>query len=71
MLDLDALGDAERGSLSGEAALLASLTARRTGRMSDIVATIQAEQDRVIRSGLPGILVVGAAPGRLPPLHLP
>ena len=63
VLDLDALGDAERSDLSGEAALLASLTARRTGRMSDIVATIQAEQDRVIRSGLPGILVIEGGPG--------
>jgi DNA helicase IV len=63
VLDLDALGDAERSRLSGEAALLASLSARRTGRMSDIVATIQAEQDRVIRSGLPGILVIEGGPG--------
>jgi DNA helicase IV len=63
VLDLDALGDAERGSLSGEAALLAALSARRTGRMGDIVATIQAEQDRVIRSGLPGILVIEGGPG--------
>jgi DNA helicase IV len=63
VLDLDALGDAERGSLSGEAALLAALRAHRTGRMGDIVATIQAEQDRVIRSGLPGILVIEGGPG--------
>jgi DNA helicase IV len=63
VLDLDALSDAERDRLNGEAALLASLRAGRTGRMSDIVATIQAEQDRVIRSGLPGILVVEGGPG--------
>lgn len=62
-LDLDALSQDERGRLSGEAALLASLTAGRTGRMGDIVATIQAEQDRVIRSGQPGILVVQGGPG--------
>ena len=62
-LDLDALSQDERGRLSGEAALLASLTASRTGRMGEIVATIQAEQDRVIRSGLPGILVVQGGPG--------
>jgi DNA helicase IV len=31
--------------------------------MADVVATIQAEQDRVIRSGLPGILVVQGGPG--------
>ncbi|MDX6330828.1 MAG: hypothetical protein QOI83_3211 [Streptomycetaceae bacterium] len=54
-----------RGSseLSGETALLASLTAARTGRMGDIVSTIQAEQDRVIRSELGGVLVVQGGPG--------
>lgn len=51
------------GTLSGEAALLASLRAPRTGRMHDIVATIQAEQDRIIRSDLRGILVVQGGPG--------
>lgn len=49
--------------LQGEGALLAALSAQRTGRMSDIVATIQAEQDRVIRSELGGILVVQGGPG--------
>jgi DNA helicase IV len=63
VLDLDALSDAERGSLGGEAALLASLAASRTGRMTSIVATIQEEQDRVIRADLPGILVVQGGPG--------
>ena len=52
-----------RTTLSGEAALLASLAAPRSGRMSDIVATIQAEQDRIIRSDLRGILVVHGGPG--------
>ncbi|MFD4537077.1 HelD family protein [Kitasatospora sp. NPDC058397] len=49
--------------LSGEGALLASLTAARTGRMGDIVSTIQAEQDRVIRDALGGVLVVQGGPG--------
>ncbi|MEX1079425.1 MAG: UvrD-helicase domain-containing protein [Homoserinimonas sp.] len=49
--------------LQGESALLAALSAQRTGRMSDIVATIQAEQDRIIRSELKGILVVQGGPG--------
>ncbi|MFJ2866671.1 HelD family protein [Kitasatospora sp. NPDC087314] len=49
--------------LSGEGALLASLTAARTGRMGDIVSTIQAEQDRIIRSALSGVLVVQGGPG--------
>jgi len=63
VLDLDALSDDQRAQLSGEAALLAALNASRTGRMADIVATIQAEQDRIIRSELPGILVVAGGPG--------
>ena len=43
--------------------LIASITASRTGRMTDVVATIQAEQDRVIRAGLQGVLVVQGGPG--------
>lgn len=50
-------------SLQGEAALMATLTAQRTGRMGDIVATIQAEQDAIIRSELRGTLVVQGGPG--------
>ncbi|WP_054052566.1 ATP-binding domain-containing protein [Alloactinosynnema sp. L-07] len=49
--------------LAGEAALLSALNATRTGRMSDIVETIQAEQDEIIRSGLNGVLVVQGGPG--------
>ena len=44
-------------------ALIASLEAARTGRLADVVATIQGEQDRVIRSELPGVLVVQGGPG--------
>ena len=62
VLDLVALGT-DRAALSGEGALLASLAAGRTGRMRDIVATIQAEQDGVIRSELNGALVVQGGPG--------
>ncbi|MHA3704073.1 HelD family protein [Jatrophihabitans sp. YIM 134969] len=47
----------------GEGALYASLDAARSGRMRDIVATIQADQDRVIRAPLPGVLVVQGGPG--------
>ncbi|MFB9178092.1 HelD family protein [Dactylosporangium sucinum] len=60
VLDLAA---ADATSLTGEAALLAALTAKRTGRMQDIVETIQAEQDRVIRAELGGVLVVQGGPG--------
>jgi DNA helicase IV len=63
VLDLGALGEGERSSLAGEGALMAAVGAHRTGRMGDIVATIQAEQDRVIRSDLAGALVVQGGPG--------
>ncbi|NDL58675.1 HelD family protein [Phytoactinopolyspora mesophila] len=63
LLALDELGEDEIKHLTGEAALLTSLKSARTGRMADIVATIQAEQDRVIRSGSEGILVVEGGPG--------
>jgi DNA helicase IV len=52
-----------REDVTGEAALLSALTANRTGRMRDIVETIQAEQDDVIRARLPGIMVVQGGPG--------
>lgn len=51
------------GTLTGEGALLASLSSRRTGKMTDIVATIQAEQDRIIRSALNRVVVVQGGPG--------
>jgi DNA helicase IV len=60
VLDLDAVDETH---LTGEAALLASLRRARTGRMGDIVATIQADQDRIIRDDLNGILVVEGGPG--------
>jgi len=63
VLDLDLLDGNGATHLSGEGALLAALAARRTGRMGDIVATIQAEQDAVIRAGLAGALVVQGGPG--------
>jgi DNA helicase IV len=47
----------------GEGALLASLEAARGTRMRDIVATIQADQDAVIRAPLAGVLVVQGGPG--------
>jgi DNA helicase IV len=63
VFDLDKLPERDRAGLSGEAALISAVSSARTGRMADVVATIQAEQDRVIRSGLPGILVVQGGPG--------
>ena len=49
--------------LQGEGALLAAVSGKRTGRMGDIVATIQGEQDRIIRSENRGVLVVQGGPG--------
>jgi DNA helicase IV len=63
VFDLGRLSESDRRSLSGEAMLIAGITAARTGRMTDVVATIQAEQDRVIRAGLQGVLVVQGGPG--------
>jgi DNA helicase IV len=50
-------------TVAGEGALLAALDRNRTGRMGDIVATIQAEQDEAIRADLAGLLVVTGGPG--------
>lgn len=49
--------------LVGEAALLNALRRSRSGRMRDIVATIQREQDEVIRAPLEGMLIVQGGPG--------
>lgn len=48
---------------SGDTVLLAAVNSARTGRMSDIVRTIQAEQDRIIRAPHRGVLVVEGGPG--------
>ncbi|MBD8042849.1 AAA family ATPase [Arthrobacter sp. Sa2BUA2] len=61
VLDYSMLEDGD--NLQGEGALLAALNSKRTGQMSDIVGTIQAEQDRIIRAPLPGTLVVQGGPG--------
>jgi DNA helicase IV len=74
--DLSASGGAERGAedgtgeliqsdlpIGGPAALLAALDRARSGRMTDIVSTIQREQDEIIRAPLAGVLVVQGGPG--------
>ncbi len=40
-----------------------ALSEARDGRMGDIVATIQSEQDRIIRASDKGLLVVQGGPG--------
>ena len=49
--------------LRGGDALLAELERARTGEMLDIVATIQAEQDEIIRAPLDQLLSVQGGPG--------
>ena len=53
---------AEQGDGS-DAALLAAVNAPRGEGMRDIVATIQAEQDEIIRLDHPGVLVIEGGPG--------
>ena len=49
--------------LRGYSTLLAALERGRTGTLGDIVATIQGEQDEIIRSPQSGVLVVQGGPG--------
>jgi DNA helicase IV len=49
--------------IRGQSTLITALEEARTGRLTDIVATIQAEQDEIIRAELPGVLVVQGGPG--------
>lgn len=49
--------------LQGEGALMSALTKARDGRMGDIVATIQSEQDQIIRAADDGLVVVQGGPG--------
>lgn len=65
VLNLDALGDGvvAEEDVQGGGVLMAALARRRTGRMHDIVATLQAEQDAIVRAPMQGILVVEGGPG--------
>ena len=63
VLDLAVADPSRHEGLTGESALLAALNASRTGTMGDIVETIQAEQDVIIRAPMPGALVVQGGPG--------
>jgi DNA helicase IV len=64
---LEAMGvptdGAGESTVTGQGALFSALEASRTGRLTDIVATIQGEQDEIIRAPLPGVLVVQGGPG--------
>lgn len=55
--------DVTNTNVSGPNSLYAAVTKARTGRMVDIVATIQSQQDEVIRAPLSEMLVVQGGPG--------
>jgi hypothetical protein len=50
-------------ALDDQSAFIASLGASRTPRMRDVLSTIQADQDAIIRAGSRGALVVDGGPG--------
>jgi hypothetical protein len=52
-----------RAALDDQSAFIASLGGSRTPRMRDVLATIQADQDAIIRAGSSGALVVDGGPG--------
>ena len=58
----EAFGRPQAGE-RGDAALLAAVNAPRGEGMRDIVATIQSEQDEIIRLDHPGVLVIEGGPG--------
>jgi DNA helicase IV len=62
VFDVDML-ESDDSSLVGTGALLAALGRARGGHMRDIVATIQVEQDEIIRSDMHGVMVVQGGPG--------
>jgi DNA helicase IV len=62
-LNDEVLDGAGGDGLTGDAALLAAVTSVRTAHMSDIVTTLQVEQDRIIRDPHLGVLVVQGGPG--------
>ncbi|MFJ6616585.1 HelD family protein [Kitasatospora sp. NPDC091335] len=51
------------GDVVGDGPLAAALQARRTGRMGTAVATLQVEQDAIVRSSHRGVTVVQGGPG--------
>ncbi len=59
LFDLDLLDE----GFQGHGALLAALDQNRDGQLRDIVATIQGEQDEIIRDPLKGMLIVQGGPG--------
>lgn len=52
-----------RAALDDQSAFIASLSGSRSARMRDVLSTIQADQDAIIRAGSRGALVVDGGPG--------
>jgi DNA helicase IV len=53
----------EHAALDDQSAFIASLGSNRSARMRDVLGTIQADQDAIIRAGSRGALVVDGGPG--------
>jgi hypothetical protein len=56
-------GFAGHAALDDQSAFIASLSSSRSARMRDVLSTIQADQDAIIRAGSRGALVVDGGPG--------
>lgn len=68
VFDADLLADSahstvRRGALDDQSAFVASLASARSPRMRDVLGTIQADQDAIVRAGSQGALVVDGGPG--------
>lgn len=63
LVDTDEGATAPGSGLRGYSTLMAAIERGRSGQLGDIVATIQAEQDEIIRSPQGGVLVVQGGPG--------
>ncbi|MEC7292347.1 MAG: AAA family ATPase [Actinomycetota bacterium] len=59
----DIIDDSDTPYFKGRMTLAATMEQARTGRLGDIIATIQGEQDEIIRAPLAGPLVVQGGPG--------
>ncbi|GAB2829951.1 RNA polymerase recycling motor ATPase HelR [Actinocorallia aurea] len=55
--------DGHRASLDDQSAFIATLGGHRSAKMRDVLGTIQADQDTIIRAGSAGTLVVDGGPG--------
>jgi DNA helicase IV len=55
--------DGHAAALDDQSAFIASLGSSRSARMRDVLGTIQADQDAIIRAGSRGALVVDGGPG--------